>query len=467
LYTQKVFKDVTGAGMAPLVKQFAQDEWVWGTGGVPSASWVQLPAQLTDLYERDYIRAWDAILSDLEIVSFSTVEQYAEALGILVAPASSPLRGILRTVVDNTSFVASASDAAPPSVTTRIAEGAKDLFNAAQKKITGTSRAVPGTVITEHFQPIHQVMSGAPPPFDGILDQIRKIREQLLKLGPQAGGASPLRAVTDPTFLDLRRALQTSAESLPAPINTLVAQIAQHVGEGVNADATTELEKRYEEEVVARCRVRIEGRYPFGTGSDVPLGDFAEVFGYGGLYDRFFTERLDPLVDRLQQPWAWRPGFVEPAGGLLAQFQRAERIRQMFFNPGSKTPELGFTVKLSSLDSKATNVYVNIDGQQFGVKPGAESSGPGVWPVPQKRSIAFVVFEDPVAAPEQAIGYEGPWALFRLVDTLKVQAQSDADSISVLRLQTKYHQALATIEAANATSNPFAAGDWRQFKCAP
>ena len=32
LYTKKVFNEVTGAGMIPLVKQFADDEWVWGSG---------------------------------------------------------------------------------------------------------------------------------------------------------------------------------------------------------------------------------------------------------------------------------------------------------------------------------------------------------------------------------------------------------------------------------------------------
>src|SRR6185436_21033195 len=54
IYTKKVFNEVTGVGMIPLVKQFADDEWVWGTGAVSAASWPRLMAQVTDLYERDY-----------------------------------------------------------------------------------------------------------------------------------------------------------------------------------------------------------------------------------------------------------------------------------------------------------------------------------------------------------------------------------------------------------------------------
>jgi type VI secretion system protein ImpL len=457
--------------MLPLVKQFAEDDWVWGAGGVSAASLVKLTSQVTDLYERDYNNAWDALLSDLEIVSFSTVQQYSDALGILVGP-TSPLRGILKTVVENTSLVAPSSEAASspgvlPSVGTRITEGAKDLFNAAQKKITGTSSASPGTVITQHFQPIHRLMAGAPAPIDGIIEQIRKIRDQLLKLGPQVGGANPLRALSDPMLLDLWRALRQDAANMPPPVNSLVTQIAQYVGGSVSSDATRELEKLYQEEVVARCRVRVQGRYPFGSASDMPLADFGEVFGHGGLYDKFFTDNLDKLVDTSQRPWAWRPESVEPSLGMLAQFERAERIRQMFFSPGSKMPELAFTVKLSNLDPQATRLYVNIDGHVFDVKPGGESRGPVVWPGPQKRGIAYATFEDRVAAPEQAIGFEGPWAWFRLTDAAKAsaQAQPEADLVSMLHVQTRYHRALVTIEASNATSNPFAAREWRQFRC--
>jgi type VI secretion system protein ImpL len=470
LYTKKVFNEVTGAGMIPLVKQFADDEWVWGSG-VSAASWLKLTSQVTDLYERDYNNAWDTLLSDLEIVPASTVQQYADALGILAGP-TSPLRGVLRIVVENTSLVTSSSDAtAPgtaPSVGARITQGARDILGAAEKTITGTTSVSPGTVVTRHFQPIHRLMAGAPAPVDGILEQTRKIRDELLKLGPQAGGGNPLTALTDPAVFDLWRGLQRDAANLPRPVNELIGQIAHNAAGSISGDATTVLEKQYQGEVVAQCRALVEGRYPFGSGTEMALTDFADVFGYGGLYDKFFTDKLDKLVDRLQRPWTWRPDSVKPSPRWLPQFERAEGIRQMFFSPGSKTPELGFTLRLSNLDPSATRFYVYIDGQRFDVKPGAESRSPVVWPGPEKRGIAYATFEDRVAAPEQAKGFDGPWAWFKLIDATRLpSAQSDTDLVSVLRFQTKHHQAQVTIEASNATSNPFGARDWRQFTCEP
>ena len=92
----------------------------------------------------------------------------------------------------------------------------------------------PGTVVTRHFQPIHRLMAGAPAPIDGILEQTRKIRDELLKLGPQAGGANPLTALTDPAVLDLWRALQRDAANLPSPVNVLVGQIAHNAAGSVS-----------------------------------------------------------------------------------------------------------------------------------------------------------------------------------------------------------------------------------------
>ncbi|MEP7306549.1 MAG: type VI secretion system membrane subunit TssM, partial [Acidobacteriota bacterium] len=466
LYTLKVFRESTGTGMVPLVKKFAEEEWVWGAGGVPGASSIKLPGQVTDLYEKDYIQVWDALLADLEIQSFATDQQYAEALEILGAPTTSPLRGILKTVVENTSFTPPASAAAPTSLVERMEQRAKDLANAAQEKVTGLSSVPPGTAVTLHFQPIHQIMAGAPPPIDAVLEQIRQLREQLLKLGPQAGGASPLKAIADPAFRDRRRALEASAESLPHPVNTLVAQIAQHVGEGVQSAATGELEKRYDVEVVAQCRARVAEHYPFGAGTDMPLSDFGEVFGYGGLYDRFFTE-LDPLVDKLQRPWAWRLASVDPSTSMLTQFQRVERIRQMFFSPGAKTPELRFDVSLSNLTPPATRFYFYVDGQDLDVRPGAERKKAFTWPGP-KPGLAYATFEDDAAPPDRAFGSDSPWAWFRVIDAvMPAQAQPEGNLVSVLQFQRNSYRAQVTIDASNASSNPFTARDWQKFRCEP
>jgi type VI protein secretion system component VasK len=91
------------------------------------------------------------------------------------------------------------------------------------------------------------------------------------------------------------------------------------------------------------------------------------------------------------------------------------------------------------------------------------------WPGAQQRSVAFAQFEDSVAAPERIV-LGGPWAWFRLIDAANAeaaQARSEADLVTTLSIRTSHHRALVTIAASNASSNPFAAREWRQFTCEP
>ena len=86
LFGRAVFKEVTGAGGLDLVKPLAEDSWVWGEGTASAGDPAKLALAVNDLYEQDYIRAWDEILNDVEFVSFKTVQQLADALRILTDP---------------------------------------------------------------------------------------------------------------------------------------------------------------------------------------------------------------------------------------------------------------------------------------------------------------------------------------------------------------------------------------------
>jgi len=465
IYTQNVFKDVTGPNMLKFVQQFAQEEWVWGTGGVAgAANSSRLGPDVTDVYERDYADWWAGFLNDLEIVPFTSVQQYADALGILTGP-TSPLKGVLKVAADNTSLVGSTADPSKQSITERFSNATRDAFQRAQQAVTGG--APPGTIVMKRFEPLQRLMAGTPPPFDAVLEQVKKIREGVSRVATQLGGTAPLTAITDPGVNDLWRSVEQDAANLPEPADRLVREIVRNAGERVRAEATLELDKLYEGQVVSRCKVLIDGRYPFGSGKEIPLADFGEVFGYGGLYDKFFTERLDKVVDTTQTPWTWRSAPLSTSAQLLPQFQRAERIRRMFFAGGSKNPELNFTLTLSSLDKEATRFFLEINGQRYDVKPGAAGGNPAVWPGAGKTGYVYAAFEDTVAAPERINPSDGPWALFKLVDVTRQApaAQSETDTATALRFTTKYHQAQVTIDAPSAANNPFAASDWRQFTC--
>jgi type VI secretion system protein ImpL len=460
-----VFKEVTGRGTAEIVAQYAQDNWVWGGDALTVANPVKLAMDVRDLYESDYISVWDGVLRDLELVPFSTVRQTAEALGILASP-TSPLRGLLKTVADNTTFVEPA--AAPPAAGT-LASAGKSVTDklgpilGSIKDVAGVPRTPAGATITAHFQPIHRLVAGAPgsAPIDAVLAKIGQIEQQLKALGPELGGGSALEALTNPSLQDLLRSLNDDAATLPPAVKDVVAKIAENAKGRVTVSAGNDLENRYRHEVLPDCNQVVTGRYPFASGTnEVPLADFGRLFGSGGVFDTFFKANMENLVDFEQSQWAWKPGAVTSSQSLLDRFQAASRLRDTFFRAGSQLPSLRFNVALTDLDGAATRFILQIDGQRFDVAHEAPHRTAVTWPASDPGE-AISTFEDRAGAwPSQK--FSGPWALFRLLETAMPQRESD---LRVgLTFQHSGHQVRGVIEATTIL-NPFTSRDWQRFSC--
>ncbi len=464
LYSRAVFKDVTGTRMPSLVKQFVGDSWVWGEGGLSSVNPVALAADVTDVYERDYIATWDGILDDIELVSFPTVPQTADALGTLAGP-TSPLRGLLRTVVENTALI-DLGDSAPSgalgSAKSAITGGFGKVLRSVQEA-TGVSTRAPGALVTAHFQPIQRLMAGAPgsTPLDRILGQIGEIQQQLKSLGPDVGGSDPLDALSSPALRGTLQGLQQDAATLPPLVGALVTQIGHRAEGSVIAGATGDLEHRYEQQVLKECNAVLAGRYPFANSpSDVQLADFARLFGTGGVFDTFFHENLENLVDTTQSPWTWRPGAVSSSPWLLAQFELAGRIRDTFFPQGSG-PQLTFSVTLTDVDSANRRFVLQIDNQNFDNRSGADRKWQAKWPA-SDPGFAAATFEDRSGAWPAIHRFGGPWAWFRLIDASAPRREPPLHTVLDF-VQSSYHVRV-TIEASSIR-NPFAHEEWRQFRC--
>ena len=97
IYGRAAFKELTSRDLPGLVKRFSDERWVWGDSGLNTGDAARLATDVTGIYEQDYITAWDAILNDLELVPFSSVQQTVDGLAILSGP-TSPLRSLLQTV---------------------------------------------------------------------------------------------------------------------------------------------------------------------------------------------------------------------------------------------------------------------------------------------------------------------------------------------------------------------------------
>ncbi|HEY0686692.1 MAG TPA: type VI secretion system membrane subunit TssM [Steroidobacter sp.] len=468
LYTRDVFQEVNTTGKYELLKHFAADAWVFGSNLLDARnSGLQLH-EMINLYEQDYIRTWDGVLRDVKVRPMASAAELTDQLGILSSPAS-PLKGFLAAAAENTNLLKPAAETPAPgavgAAAASLASKASQLANVLGAPPPGA--AEPGTAVTKHFEPIRRLTQGPPgaAPIDAVLGTLAQTHKQLQSIGSGLGDTSALDAVVKSGQADALKSLQLQARQLPEPIGAMVAQIGSRSESIAMGQARGDLSRRYEEQVMRECRELVEGRYPLvrSSANDVPLEDFGRVFGYNGTFDTFFRDNLAALVDVSRTPWSWRSGAASIGGSpeMLRQFQQARRIRDVYFKPGSQTPEARFTLTPDVLDSAVTRFSLELDGQRFEYRHGPQQSSSMTWPGGAVGQTA-VVFEA-AGGSGPSLVRQGPWAWFRVLDQAQIKRVSDTRFNVTLAAGGRSMQLV--LDAASIR-NPFVRDELAGFRCA-
>ncbi|MGC4085917.1 MAG: type VI secretion system-associated protein TagF [Vicinamibacterales bacterium] len=469
LYTRDGFKEIT-SDRTELVKYLTNDAWVLGDNTVNAlTSAGSLASGMTNMYELDYIREWDALLDDLQFARFQTVAQTTDALRILTAPAS-PLRGLLRVVGEQTTLVEPQTATPQKGVIAETRRSITDRFNQVVKPLqeaTGMASVQPGTLVTAHFSWVRQMTAGeaGQTPIDNVIKSIAAIQQQLSTLGPDVAGTDPVQILSSPTFRALTQNLREQAAVLPPGLRTLVGQIGQGVEGSVTAGATSQIEQMYRQDVLPACQRVISGRYPFGpaTQPDVQLADFGEMFGFGGVFDKFFTDNLANMVDASDTTWHWREGAVTASQRMLdqnpgrvahsravlrawhqdaeARFLRDDERSRIAMRPAS------FSSSMGSASTIGTDRRRVVRSRGRGRSTAAASS-------PHSRRGSTTIRNGSAA--------HGPGSAS---STPRRKARPMRSRRSGFASPTSTHSIRLTVESARGGANPFAYTGWRQFSC--
>jgi type VI secretion system protein ImpL len=467
-FNSATFKDFVINGRVKLGAQLAKDSWVWGESSTSSAvGATRHVAEVTGIYENEYIEYWEDLLDDLQFIPPRTVEETKQTLAILTS-TGSPLRGLLRVVRDQTTL---ADTTPPPPATGTMATTRKkiqEILKGAEKsvaQVTGVAAASAGVRVTGRFNWVRQLIGGetGQSPLDGIMATLLQIQQDLETLGPELSAKQPIEIMSSQTFRGLTQSLKQQIDAAPPVFRNLLSGLVETPIRKVREEASAIVDRLYEEQVEPTCMSRIAGRYPFADAAqDVQLSDFAHIFGYGGLFDKFFTDQLEKHVDTTRSPWTWREGAIQSSHGLLAQFEAASRLREMFFPPGSKQPEVPFTVTISDIDAATSRFVLEVDGRLVDYKQREPPTRkPLQWPG-EKSGRVQTAFEARFLEEPRTIG--GPWAWFRMIDA-HAAGGPDAQQRVLLNVRQGEHRASILVEAARATDNPFATKTWRHFSC--
>jgi type VI secretion system protein ImpL len=273
-----------------LIGAAGRDPWVLGpelarfqTGETGA----QIVRKVEELYLSDYIRLWDGLLNDLELVTPMNVEQLADMLRAVAQP-NSPVKTVLGSIASQTQL-AGALRAAERERQLPATGQPEKLKSQVKEFITPGQPTAPSTDPTErvdaYFRPLIRLVSedGGQAPIDAALRPLGELYNYIVQ--SQQAGADPKQALdafmnTFPKATALATQLQSTARVQPEPIRRWLTGVANTVTASAVAPKQAEAARRVQDvwrtSVAPACHEALDGRYPFVLDSttDANLIDF-------------------------------------------------------------------------------------------------------------------------------------------------------------------------------------------------
>jgi type VI secretion system protein ImpL len=253
------------------------------------------------------------------------------------------------------------------------------------------------------------------------------------------------------------------AETLPPPVNTWVAGIADDATDVTRVAVIDQLNARLQSNVLNFCTSALNGRYPFDPSSrtDVNTRDFARLFGSGGLFDTFINDSLFQYINIDGNQWRWREDFGLDDEQLTA-FRQARIIRDAMFAGGSDL-SLSFLLEPLDLSANARQVTLNIDGQTVSYFHSAAAPVAIDWPGPNRSNQVSLSFTPVSGAGEAVTTERGSWAILRLLRNGSLRPTGAPESFN-LALSAGGFRADFLLQA-NSVENPFDLSMFSGFQC--
>jgi type VI secretion system protein ImpL len=462
LYTKdgyyKYFLPRVDASTAQLADEEA---WVLGTSrGGTLMSAPGFAEAVKRLYLEDYRRIWRQYISDISIIRDRDFTRLVEITRVLSAP-DTPLKPLMKAIERETTL------SVPPEVGGTLGGltgKAQEYASKARQTVTGgpTGMLEKG-LVDDQFDDIRRFVSGAPgatgpPPIDGLVQLLSEVYQWLAAVKEaQRTGQPPPQANTS-------NRLRAEAAGQPEPLRSMLQAVAQGATQGTAGRERERIDAELRSQVADYCTKATGGRYPFvrSSNQDVTPEDFARLFSQTGVLETFFQKYLSPHVDTGQKPWR----FKDPAMGqsaALAEFQRAQVIRDVFFRGGGSTPSIQLEFKPVEMDASIQQFILDVDGKLVKYSHGPQIAVPVQFPGPGGRSQVRATASPSPASGSNGVKFDGPWALFRMFDGVQIvetrQSERFVATFSVEGRRTVFEI------FASSVRNPFRLPELSQFRC--
>ncbi len=476
-YTVKGFHTVLLPALGHAAQDVADESWVLGSTqqvDPSSPDMVNLEQNVIKLYEQDYESQWNDMLGDLNFAPAGNIGQATQNLYVLASP-QSPMQKLLGDIV--TQLQLSKAPALPagaaPAARALPGAAAVNADAAALQGLMGPAPAgaapsLPGAEVDAYYAPlINYVGNGSGAPMALTLNLMNSLQQQMAQLAasvPGSGTPAAPAAGGDPAAL-----LQGEAVNDPQPVSRWLQSLVANANNLRGGSAAQAAAAAFNGPggPGQLCQQAVAGRYPFEptSSTDIPLGDFAHLFAPNGMIDTFFSQQVRQFVDISGPTWRIQAvnGVTPPISqGALAEFQRAETIKQLFFANGAQ-PSVAFSITPVSLDAGAAQVVLELGALSVSYAHGPPVPTQISWPGADGMQTARLIITPAAGGNPVELDATGPWALFRLFAQGSLAEAGSSDQYT-LTFNQGGHVVVFSI-SADSVLNPFAPGMLTDFQC--
>ncbi len=419
------------------------------------------------IYLENYVKEWDALIADVRLQRSSSLEKNIQIARTLSSP-TSPHANFLRAVVRETTLIA--PDSAAKNVVNKATETVRNTRKSLEDLLGPEGAAKPvntgkriESIVDDHFDALRRHMTAPAPNQPAPIDETLKLFNDVYVYLTAVDTAAKSRSPMPPG--DIAGKLKADAGRLPEPMRSMVETLSQ--SGAVQAQVAERGSLSQDLRPLADfCNRAVAGRYPLVSSStrDALPEDFGQFFGPGGMMDDFFQKRLANLVDTSTKPWKYKSvaGQANVSAAALAQFERAARIREIFFR-GGKTPSIRLDFKVMEMDAGITQFVLDVDGQLVKYAHGPVLPMAVQWPGTKGSNQVRIQLTPPSASGASGQVADGPWALFRVMEKAQLESTNIPEkflvTFNVENRRTRFEV------TTNSVQSPIRVRELLEFSC--
>ncbi|ALL69584.1 IcmF-related protein (plasmid) [Paraburkholderia caribensis MBA4] len=450
-YVQPAIRDAA-------TKELQARDWVLNTSARDDLTLEGSPEQiqkaLVGMYKTEYAQHWQKFMQGIAVQSFGNFNQAVEAMNRLGDPQDSPIRKVLETAYEQTSWDnPSLANVALKSAQGGVVNWVKQWFSRtpasqlnANVDINGKPVDLPMGPVGADFAGLARiaVKNGDVSLLRGYMDSLSKVRTRFNVLknqgDPGPGARQLMQQTLDGNGSELADSLKYVDEQMLTgltdaqrkALRPLLVRPLMQAYAVVIQPASAEVNKVWNAQVYQPFQASLASKYPFAGDAKVEAGasEIAQIFGPDGAVAKFVGSTLGPLAVRrgdtlTARTWgdmglALAPDFtngfarwVAPlAGGAAGGAQ------------GSSEPQTVFQI-LPQPSSGTTEYTVAIDGQQLRYRNTPPQWTNFVWPNPSGSPGATLSATTFDGRTVQLVNEPGRYGLEKLINTAQRSRRPD------------------------------------------